>query len=342
MKILLTGNTGFKGSWLTLMLRYLGHEVFGYSLSPEERSLFIQAEASGSLAYDLRGDIRDAKKLNRYVRKISPDFIIHLAAQPLVLESYRIPHETFSINTEGTNNILYAARECQNLRGILVITTDKVYAESKQRNRFNEGDPLGGKDPYSASKSAADLLTQSIAISSMDAPIGIARAGNVIGGGDWSKDRLFPDIARAMSDKKSVVIRYPNAIRPWQHVFDCLNGYIEFMNHLVTSSPRLEILNFGPSAQEKWSVIEIVNFINQNLLDGALNIEVIDSQNHEAEYLELDSAKASKLLNWTNFMDTQEAVNTTINWYQKEASGFDMKLESSDNVSSFFKTKTTN
>lgn len=337
MRILLTGHTGFKGSWMSLMLNHLGHEVFGYALPPEEKSLFNQAHVEKVLASDKRADIRSLYELSKFIKDTSPEFIIHLAAQPLVLESYRIPHETFTINTEGTNNLLQASRMSKNLQGILVITTDKVYLESTKNARFVEGDPLGGSDPYSASKAAADLLAQSIALSWDVAPIGIARAGNVIGGGDWSVDRLLPDLARAMTSGERIVIRYPHAVRPWQHVLDCLDGYVQFMNHIVSRQDKLEILNFGPNQKENWTVLQIINYINDNLLNGELSIQIADAQHHESSYLQLESSKANQLLKWSNRFETLEAVKKTVSWYEKQLLGRDMQSESLFEIATFLK-----
>ncbi len=337
MRILLTGHTGFKGSWLSLMLNHLGHEVFGYALPPEQQSLFNQAHVEKSLGKEKRADIRNLYELNKFIKDTSPEFIIHLAAQPLVLESYRIPHETFTINTEGTNNLLQASRMSKNLQGILVITTDKVYLESTKNLPFVERDPLGGCDPYSASKAAADLLAQSLALSWDVAPIGIARAGNVIGGGDWSAGRLLPDLARSIINGKKIVIRYPHAVRPWQHVLDCLHGYVQFMNHIVSQQDRLEILNFGPNLDEKWTVLQIINHINKNHMNGELSIQITEAQHQESNYLQLDSSKAYQLLNWSNQFTTLDAVNKTIGWYENQLLQKDMHSESLFEIATFLK-----
>jgi CDP-glucose 4,6-dehydratase len=257
MHYLITGHTGFKGSWLALMLEMQGHTVSGIALDPPAKSLFNQAELSPIFKHDLRLDIRDRAAMKQAVEMIDPEVIIHLAAQPLVRESYRIPVETFDTNVLGTLNILEATRELKHLKAALIITTDKVYKNHNHLRGYVETDELGGDDPYSASKAAADIAAQSWIKSFAKVPMAIARAGNVIGGGDWAQDRIIPDLVNAYSSGILPTLRYPNAIRPWQHVLDCLNGYLKLINHQLSSGVGGE-WNFGPDLAEKHSVGDLV------------------------------------------------------------------------------------
>jgi CDP-glucose 4,6-dehydratase len=222
MHYLLTGHTGFKGTWLSLLLSSAGHEVSGISLNPVEGSLFSRVRPRDLLNADVRLDIRDAAAVHEQIARIAPDVVIHLAAQPLVRESYRDPRGTFDTNVWGTINVLEATRRTESVQATLIVTTDKVYRNDGRSTGYVESDPLGGHDPYSASKAMADLATQSWRASYPGTPIAIARAGNVIGGGDVSPDRLMPDLIAAFATGTPARIRNPRAIRPWQHVLDCL------------------------------------------------------------------------------------------------------------------------
>ena len=316
MHYLITGHTGFKGSWLALMLEIQGHTVSGIALDPPVKSLFNQANLSPIFKHDLRIDIRDRASIKQAVEMIDPEVIIHLAAQPLVRESYRIPVETFDINVIGTLNVLEATRELKNLKAALMITTDKVYKNHNHLRGYVETDELGGEDPYSSSKAATDIATQSWVKSFARVPTGIARAGNVIGGGDWAQDRIIPDLVNAYSAGKLPILRYPDAIRPWQHVLDCLNGYLKLVRHQLLSDVSGE-WNFGPDLSEKHSVEDLViAFANSWGVEGKKwNLESTD-QPFEAGYLLLDSSKARNELDWVDKLNFDNSVSWTASWYK--------------------------
>jgi CDP-glucose 4,6-dehydratase len=247
---------------------------------------------------------------------IKPEVIVHLAAQPLVRESYRIPVETFDINVVGTLNVLEATRELKNLQAVLIVTTDKVYKNHNQLRGYVETDELGGDDPYSASKAAADIASQSWIKSFAKVPMTIARAGNVIGGGDWAQDRIIPDLVNAYSTRSLPILRYPDAIRPWQHVLDCLNGYLQLIEQQISKGTSGE-WNFGPSLNEKYTVADLVSTFAHNWgVEGAKWLLETTNQPHEAGYLLLDSDKARKNLGWEDKLDFATAINWSADWYK--------------------------
>ena len=318
------------------MLSTQGHQVSGISLDPVNQSIFDNAQLKNIFANDLRFDIKDAKLLNKHMKRIQPDVIIHLAAQPLVRESYLKPLETFETNVMGTLNVLESSKLVKNLLATLIITTDKVYKNKNKLTGYVEGDELGGWDPYSASKAAADLATQSWAESFGASPVAIARSGNVIGGGDSANDRLIPDLVRAISKNQKAVIRYPNAIRPWQHVLDCLNGYLTLVEHMVNFGLNGE-WNFGPKPSEKHTVIEVIEKFSEKT-DQKSPIWTHDKtqQPHEASHLLLDSEKARKMLKWKEYLDFDTAIDWTANWITSK----DSELNKMTNqINLFFKLK---
>ena len=322
MHYLITGHTGFKGSWLSLMLQMLGHEVSGISLNPPEKSLFVQAELEGTFKHDFRVDIRDKEALTKAVSVIDPEVIIHLAAQPLVRESYKFPVETFETNVIGTLNLLEATKELKNLKAALIITTDKVYKNHNHLRGYVETDELGGDDPYSASKAAADIASQSWIKSFATVPMAIARAGNVIGGGDWARDRLIPDLIAAYSEGKIPTLRYPDAIRPWQHVLDCLNGYLKLLDYMLATNKGGE-WNFGPNHNLRHSVGELADIMaSQFGVVGQPWFLDQDVQPHEANYLLLDSGKSRLQLCWADKLDFQSAIEWTASWYSNSLPAF--------------------
>ncbi len=319
MRYLITGHTGFKGSWLSLLLHLQGHEVSGFSLNPLSKSLFIETDLHEIFSQDLRGDIRDREKLANAIKEIDPEVIIHLAAQPLVRESYRNPLGTYEINVIGTLNLLEATKFAPSLKATLVVTTDKVYKNKNHLRGYTESDELGGDDPYSSSKAAADIATQSWVKSFNSTPVAIARAGNVIGGGDWATDRIIPDLVTAYSVGDLPKLRYPQAIRPWQHVLDCLNGYLALTNKMVTEGFTGE-WNFGPSITEKHDVLDLVQTFAKawGVLDWENAwIKELSEQPHEAGYLLLDSSKATSMLGWKDKFSFTESVNLTVDWYEQ-------------------------
>ena len=322
MHFLVTGHTGFKGSWLTLLLTELGHTVSGMALDPEPVSLFGQAHVEARLAHDFRADIRDPSTMPEVLEATEPDVLIHMAAQPLVRESYIKPRLTMETNVIGTLNVLEAAGASSTLRATLIVTTDKVYRNVGRHAGYVEDEPLGGDDPYSASKAMADLLTYSWVTSFPGAPTAVVRAGNVIGGGDYSKDRLIPDLISALSRGEKVRLRYPEAIRPWQHVLDCLNGYLMVTQHLLSLDERDGgAWNVGPGADSFRTVAELSSLIGR--LWGTQHAWQPTDDEHpdEAALLALDASKARDELGWRNTLDFTEAVEWTADWYLKAARG---------------------
>jgi CDP-glucose 4,6-dehydratase len=316
MHYLVTGHTGFKGSWLSLLLKMQGHDVSGISLNPPAKSLFVEASLDGAFMHDFRIDIRNKEELSKAMLTINPDIIVHLAAQPLVRESYKFPVETFETNVIGTLNVLEATKQLQNLKSALIITTDKVYKNHNHLRGYVETDELGGDDPYSASKAAADIATQSWIKSFAKVPMAIARAGNVIGGGDWATDRIIPDLVNAYSNNELPTLRYPDAVRPWQHVLDCLNGYLKLIDYMHATGQGGE-WNFGPRISEIHTVGELASLVaTQYGLNGPAWKLDSTSSPCEAGYLLLDSGKSQTQLNWSDKLSFLDTVYWTVNWHQ--------------------------
>jgi len=344
MHILITGHTGFKGAWLTLMLDQLGHEVSGIALDPESASLFNQARVHDLLASDMRVDVRDASALTRAFHQAQPDVVVHLAAQPLVRESYLRPRETFETNVIGTLNVMEASSSLSNLQALLVITTDKVYRNAGRVAGYAEDEPLGGDDPYSASKAMADILTYSWATSFPGVPTAIARAGNVIGGGDYSRDRLVPDVIAAFQDHRPVRLRYPQAVRPWQHVLDCLSGYLTIINHLfavkdATVDPQA--WNIGPGPDNFKTVADLTALMS-DLWQGTPSWQVDDGHHlHEAQLLALDASRARNELGWKNHLDFESSVKWTVDWFSKTQQGDDPRVVTEEQIDAFLATADT-
>lgn len=325
-KVFITGHTGFKGAWLTQWLHLLGAKVKGYALSPNTSDdIFIQIQGE-KLCQSVIGDIRDKERLKKEILDFQPDFIFHLAAQPLVKYSYEYPIDTFNTNVMGTINLLDAIRELKNPCSIVLITTDKVYHNYEWIYPYRENDRLGGYDPYSASKACSELAIDSYKNSFFNLKdfsihqksIGIGRAGNVIGGGDWCKDRLVPDIIRALSKKQDIIVRNPNAIRPWQHVLEPLRGYLLlganiYENPIKYSNPY----NFGPYMHDVLNVQQVVEKAIQIWGEGKFIIPTLEKQPHEAGTLKLDISKAIEELNWNPIFNATQAIEMTINWYKE-------------------------
>jgi CDP-glucose 4,6-dehydratase len=297
----------------------MGQTVSGIALDPETESLFNQAKIQELMEQDFRVDIRDRVSLAAKVKLINPDVIIHLAAQPLVRYSYAHPVETFESNVLGTLNLLEATNGLVDLKATLIITTDKVYQNLGHKVGYIEGDALGGDDPYSASKAAADIAAQSWVKSFAQTPVAIARAGNVIGGGDWAVDRLIPDLVRSYQASQIPVIRNPNAIRPWQHVLDCLNGYLLLVDSMIELGVRGE-WNFGPNHLENHIVSEVIDNFSKHF--GFVGSPwVLDEGKHpkESDFLLLNSAKSRTRLGWMDQLDFQETLKWTASWYREFA-----------------------
>jgi CDP-glucose 4,6-dehydratase len=319
--LLLTGHTGFKGAWLTFLLEHLNVPVVGYSLPPEENSLFQRAQRTGAIAEKF-ADIRDYKVLKDFIDLHKPSTIIHMAAQPLVLKSYENPRETFDVNVMGTVNVLDIAFKKDFVKAITVVTTDKVYRNDNSGKAFIESDPLAGKDPYSSSKVGTEAVVaawQQISKIYGGPKVASVRAGNVIGGGDFAKDRIVPDLVRGMQSGEKVVIRNPDSTRPWQHVLDPLFGYLQTMESLL-SGGNVSSLNFGPN-EENWTVENLVIAAQKHLASKkvALNVEIVPTQisDKESLILNMDSSIAKELLNWTPVWGQGDAILKTFEWWYK-------------------------
>lgn len=335
MHVLITGHTGFKGSWMALMLERLGHTVSGVALEPPDSGIFRCAGVESSLHTDARHDIRDSAWVSQFVSNLSPDLIIHMAAQPLVRESYRNPRETYEVNVMGTLNVLEAAAACPSEPAVLIVTSDKVYRNDGRVEGYIESDPLGGHDPYSSSKAMADLLAQSWASSYVSRKIAIARAGNVIGGGDVSQDRLLPDLVRSFGLGEPALIRNPLAVRPWQHVLDCLTGYLAVIAALMDAK-HSGAWNIGPNPENFRTVGEIADLAAESWGGNAAWISASQEGNvHEAALLTLNAARARERLGWRETLTLEEAVGLTVDWEKARLSGDDLRRLSLDHIERF-------
>ena len=331
-KVYLTGHTGFKGSWLSLWLQNMGALVKGYSLEANTKpALFTIANVAEEMESEI-GDIRDLEQLTKSMVSFKPDILIHMAAQPLVRLSYKEPVATYTTNVIGTVNVLEAARKCINLKAIVSVTTDKCY-ENKERERgYRENEPMGGHDPYSSSKGCAELVTSAYRRSFFNgndtASLASARAGNVIGGGDWAEDRLIPDILKAFEQSESVVIRNPLSTRPWQHVLEPLSGYLVLAQELFLNGDKFaEGWNFGPKDEDCKPVSWI---LDQMVISWGNNASwSLDKNNnpHEAGFLKLDCSKASNRLKWNPKWNLQETLEMIVNWDQNYLKGINMNKE---------------
>ena len=327
-RVFLTGHTGFKGGWAALWLQHMGAQVKGFALNPPSTpSLFECAKVASGMQSDI-GDIRDRDAIANSMRVFNPDILIHMAAQPLVRLSYREPVETYATNVMGTLHVFEAARQCPNLRAIVNITTDKCYENREWEWGYRENEPMGGHDPYSNSKGCAELVTSAYRKSFFSAPgtpsLASVRAGNVIGGGDWAEDRLIPDILNAFENKQPVVIRNPQATRPWQHVLEPLNGYL-ILAEAVYSKPRefSEAFNFGPEESDVQSVEWIVQRLCAQIEGSKYQIQ--PATLHEAQCLKLDSSKAKSKLSWRPKLDLTQALDLTLEWHKAWRRGEDMQ-----------------
>ena len=319
-RVLVTGHTGFKGSWLCAWLERLGAELCGLALPPDQAP-----DHFSLLSTPMRSeicDIRDHDQVKRVLQSFQPEVVFHLAAQPLVRVSYRQPRETFDTNVMGTVNLLDACRSTPSIRAIVVITTDKCYANPENGKPFAENDPLGGFDPYSASKGAAEIAAASYRSAFFCAPdspaLATARAGNVIGGGDWALDRLIPDLVRAASQGKPAEIRFPNAVRPWQHVLEALSGYLTLGAKLLDEGQSFaSAWNFGPLEAESFTVGQVIDMAKSEWNRITSVSDRTENLPHEAGRLLLDCSKAKEQLHWHPVWNTETAVRQTIRWYRE-------------------------
>lgn len=318
-RVLITGHTGFKGGWLAFWLEMLGGEVCGYSLAPEtEPNLFTNLKIENRVR-SVIGDIRDLPHFQKVVNEFKPEIVFHLAAQPLVRRSYREPVETYTTNVIGTINILEAVRRTESVKSVVIVTTDKVYENKEWLWAYRENERLGGFDPYSNSKACAELAISAYRNSffgDSQTLIATARAGNVIGGGDWSEDRLLPDVFRSLIFGEPLVIRNPNSVRPWQHALEPLSGYLSLAEKLYNGERDFaDAWNFGPSEEDSKSVGSVLEEI-KSIWNAPVNWEfAAGNQPHEANLLKLDSAKAKNQLQWKPKLSLTEAINLTVRWY---------------------------
>lgn len=325
-KVFITGHTGFKGSWLSLWLQNMGAVVKGYALEPNTQpNLFIEANVAQNMDSEI-GDIRDLNHITKSIKAFNPEILIHMAAQPLVRLSYQEPVLTYATNVMGTVNVLEAARKCTRLKAIVSVTTDKCYENKEWAWGYRENEPMGGHDPYSSSKGCAELVTaayrKSFFNQTNSAFLASARAGNVIGGGDWSDDRLIPDILKAFEKNEPVMVRNPMATRPWQHVLEPLSGYLILAQHLYEEGNDFaEGWNFGPKDEDCKSVSWILDKMVGKWGKGA-SWELDKNNNpHEAGYLKLDCSKAAMQLNWHPKWNLEYTLESIINWHQNYLSG---------------------
>lgn len=319
-RIFLTGHTGFTGSWASIWLNSIGAKVFGYSLAPETSpNLFAEAGVE-ELVDGKIADIRDFDELHNQMAMFKPDLVLHLAAQPLVRRSYRIPRETFEVNAQGTANVLEAARLVPSIKGVLCITTDKVYKNLETDHRYVESDELGGKDPYSSSKAAAELIISSyrdsFRVDGSSPLIAVARGGNIVGGGDWSEDRLIPDYIRAVVSDGELDIRFPDATRPWQHVISLIDGYFTILGGMLgaEASRYDQAFNLGPIETKSFSVSYVLSLLSTEL--PGVKIKDHRSELHEARKLGLNSGLAKETFGWNPSWDTNEVIEKTSSWYR--------------------------
>jgi CDP-glucose 4,6-dehydratase len=321
-RVLVTGHTGFKGSWLTYWLSLMGAEVVGLSLAPDTNPSLYQLLELGRYCESHIGDIRSADTVNDTVRRAKPDVVLHLAAQALVRAGYESPVATFSTNVMGTANVLEALREVNSCRVAVMVTTDKVYRNQEWVWPYREEDPLGGHDPYSASKAASEMAINSWRLSFLQAQgvaVASARAGNVIGGGDWSENRLIPDAVRAWQSGHTLNIRRSGAVRPWQHAIEPLAGYLVLAEHLWCSPDLAGAYNFGPF--EATSVREVIELARQVFPFSKVAYDKVDAGPHEAGMLALDSSRARTVLQVTQRFSIEEAVRRTMCWYLAQKRG---------------------
>ena len=344
-RVFLTGHTGFKGGWLALWLQQMGAEVLGYSLEPPTRPNLFETAAVGERMRSVIGDIRDLENLAAHMAQFKPEVVLHLAAQSLVRPSYEDPVSTYATNVMGTVNVLDAVRRAGGVRAAVIVTSDKCYENNEWAWGYRETDPMGGHDPYSNSKSCAELVTASYRRSFFSperttdsvAAIGSARAGNVIGGGDWAMDRLVPDFIRAMSRLESIRIRNPHAQRPWQHVLEPLGGYLLLAERLLGSDARkyASAWNFGPNDSDAISVSALVHELTS--LWGSDASCTIDGgyHPHEASLLKLDCSKARTFLGWRPRLDVYTALAWTLEWHKAMDAGANMRDITSAQIARF-------
>ena len=339
-KILLTGHTGFKGSWLSLWLQKLGADVIGLSLSPESKpNLYEEANIEQGMT-SIIGNICDLELVKNTLQQFKPEIVFHLAAQALVLNSYDDPVETYQTNVMGSLNILEAIKECNSVKSVIMVTTDKCYENQERQRPYRESDRLGGHDPYSSSKACAELLISSYRHSffakANSASIASVRAGNVIGGGDWAQNRLISDIVSAYNSQQTLKIRYPDAVRPWQHVLEPLHGYLLLAEKLYIDKDNryTQAWNFGPMDESVRPVSWIADYFSQRWTTFNWEIDG-NEQLHEAGILKLDCTKAHEFLSWQPNWTINEAIEKIISWTERFNNNDDMKQTCLEQIEQF-------
>jgi len=329
-RVFLTGHTGFKGSWMSLVLRSFGAEVTGYALAPEQpHDVFLAAHVEQDVCH-IVGDVRDLAALRTAIEKADPEVVIHMAAQSLVRRSYTSPAETYATNVMGTVNVLEALRDNQRAQAAIIVTSDKCYENVGHLRGYKENEPLGGSEPYSSSKGCAELVTQAYRRSFFDSDgtlaVASVRVGNVIGGGDWAQDRLVPDAMRAFIDGRSLEVRNPGSLRPWQHVMDPIIAYMLLAERLIGNRDAFaEAWNFGPDPESEISVGQLADMLTGAWGQGASWHKDIKEHPAEAAFLKLDCSKAQERLGWHPLLDIRQSVGLTVDWYRAFEHGANMR-----------------
>ncbi|HSW83088.1 MAG TPA: CDP-glucose 4,6-dehydratase [Usitatibacter sp.] len=346
-RVFVTGHTGFKGSWLSLWLQGMGAKVAGYALEPQtDPNLFTLARVGEGMESTI-GDVRDLAALRACMERFRPEIVFHLAAQSVVRLSYEEPVQTYATNVMGTTHLLESVRHCADVRAVVVVTGDKCYENHEWEWGYRENEPMGGHDPYSSSKGCSELITaayrasffHSAAPGKHRAAVASVRAGNVIGGGDWTRDRLIPDIMRSIADGRAVAIRNPDAVRPWQHVLEPLGGYLELAQHLWSDGAKFaEAWNFGPAYADCRPVRWIVERLAEEWGESAAWEIDKRSQPHEAHFLRLDSSKAAMRLGWQPRWNLRRALHAIVAWHRAHLSSADMRSLVLDQVREYEST----
>ena len=336
--VLVTGHTGFKGGWLTLWLQRLGAQVSGISLQPNTDPNLFEIAKIDLICDSHFCDIRNKKSLSRLIKNLRPEIVFHLAAQPLVRYSYEEPSETFNSNIIGTVNLLDALRNLKSIKAAVMVTTDKVYRNNEWSWPYREEDILGGHDPYSASKAASEIVIASYRdsfLSQQGVAIASARAGNVIGGGDWSKDRIIPDAVRAWQNEETIKIRRPDSVRPWQHVLEPLAGYIILAEQICENIGLAEAYNFGPSLQETVTVRKVIELAREAYGSGKVTLCKEIKGPHESGSLVLESTKARLKLGFESRLALLDTIQMTMDWYRSQLQGADPRKLCEDDISNY-------
>ena len=341
-KVLVTGHTGFKGSWLSLWLQTMGADLCGIALPPPtEPSLFAQAKVADGMRHQL-ADVRDFEKIKKIFQSFQPDIVLHLAAQPLVRESYKAPIETYSTNVMGTVHVLEASRRTKSVRAVINVTTDKCYENREWVWGYRENEPIGGHDPYSSSKGCSELVSAAYRKSffeDADIQVATARAGNVIGGGDWARDRLIPDIIKSIQENIPTKIRNPNAIRPWQHVLEPLSGYLLLAEGLYNKKDGMSgAWNFGPRDEDAQNVQWVANELSKKMGQSPIFLPDPKNHPHEANFLKLDISKAKNKLGWEPRWSLNTALDRIVDWNRSLNQKEDIRKKSVSQILEYNKT----